>query len=223
MSTRWHGQKPIQARDAGQIAGPGLSRRARDARFATHGCIETIAVVTRAKRELLLRVHRHRLSREDLEDCYSQTTLELIARARRGPGFRSPEHIASALDRRLLSRIQDRRRALAGRSPIEAALARALPLHGAAERGPEPLDLRIDVQELVCARQDLRRICELAARGLSPDQRLVLASQLAEDMSCAEFCERHGWSAEKYRKVAQRARLRLRELMSCPARRGPSD
>jgi hypothetical protein len=28
-----------------------------------------------------------------------------------------------------------------------------------------------------------------------------------------EFCARHGWSAEKYRKVAQRARARLSELL----------
>jgi len=28
-----------------------------------------------------------------------------------------------------------------------------------------------------------------------------------------EFCQRYGWSFEKYRKVAQRARARLRALM----------
>jgi hypothetical protein len=43
-----------------------------------------VAHVARAKRELLLRVHRHRLRREDLEDCFSQATLELLANARRG-------------------------------------------------------------------------------------------------------------------------------------------
>jgi hypothetical protein len=43
-----------------------------------------VALVARAKRELLLGVHRHRLRREDLEDCFSQATFELIASARRG-------------------------------------------------------------------------------------------------------------------------------------------
>jgi hypothetical protein len=43
---------------------------------------ELVAQVSALKRELLLRVHRHRLSREDLEDCFSQATLELISRAR---------------------------------------------------------------------------------------------------------------------------------------------
>ena len=42
----------------------------------------------RPRRELLLRVHRHRLRKEDLEDCYSQATLELLAQARAGGELR---------------------------------------------------------------------------------------------------------------------------------------
>ncbi len=34
-------------------------------------------------------MHCHRLRREDLEDCYSQATLELVAHVRRGGGFHS--------------------------------------------------------------------------------------------------------------------------------------
>ncbi len=43
-------------------------------------------------------------------------------------------------------------------------------------------------------------------------------------MDCAQFCERFGWSKEKYRKVAQRARARLRELLAIEetAREGSS-
>ncbi len=48
---------------------------------------EEVALVARARRELLLRVHGHRLRKEDLEDCYSQATLELLAHARRGGRF----------------------------------------------------------------------------------------------------------------------------------------
>ena len=59
-----------------------------------------------ARRELLLRVHRHRLRREDLEDCYSQATLELVAQARAG-GCGSPAGCtcANTLEQRFLSRI----------------------------------------------------------------------------------------------------------------------
>ena len=48
---------------------------------------EEVAIVACAKRDLLLRVHRHRLRPEDLEDCYSQATLELVASARSGGVF----------------------------------------------------------------------------------------------------------------------------------------
>lgn len=50
---------------------------------------EAIAAVAAAKRDVLLRVHRHRLRREDLEDAYSQASLELVVLARRGRVFAS--------------------------------------------------------------------------------------------------------------------------------------
>jgi hypothetical protein len=52
-----------------------------------------VAIVANARRELLLHVHRFRLRREDLEDCYSQATLELMVRARAGVGFKSRAHL----------------------------------------------------------------------------------------------------------------------------------
>jgi hypothetical protein len=88
---------------------------------------DAVARVSTAKRAVLLRVHRHRLSFEDLEDCFSQATLELVARARtRARAFVSEAHIANALEQRFLSRISDRQRALSGRSPIQAATHTAL-------------------------------------------------------------------------------------------------
>jgi len=183
--------------------------------------------VARAKRELLLRVHRHRLRREDLEDCYSQATLELVAHARRGGRFASALHVANALEQRFLSRVQDRRRALSGRSPMQAALETALPLDCVAsspegEHGRiEVVDVRAELEALVLLRHDLRRLRALAAQ-LTPDQRLVLAAQIWQ-VDRREFCARHRWSAEKYRKVAQRARARLRELMELEERAVPSD
>ncbi len=64
---------------------------------------------------------------------------------------------------------------------------------------------------LATLREELRRVRALAW-SLTSDQRLVLAAQIGQ-IECSEFCLRYGWSAEKYRKVAQRARARLRALM----------
>jgi hypothetical protein len=49
--------------------------------------VEEVALVALARRELLLRAHRHRLRPEDLEDCYSQATLELLTRTTGGARF----------------------------------------------------------------------------------------------------------------------------------------
>jgi hypothetical protein len=64
------------------------------------------------------------------------------------------------------------------------------------------------------------RTLERAAHELSPDQRLVLACQIGLQMSAGEFCARFGWSHEKHRKVAQRARARLRWLTGEPITAG---
>jgi len=178
--------------------------------------------VADARRELLLGVHRHRLRREDLEDCYSQATLELVVHARNGRAFSSRLHVANAIEQRFLSRIHDRRRALAGRSPMQAALETALSLGDADEGHVEIADVRAELERLVILRQDLRRL-RLLAHELTADQRLVLACQVGLEMGCGEFCRRFGWSSEKYRKVAQRARERLRRLMAADQHDGLGD
>jgi hypothetical protein len=167
--------------------------------------------VASAKRETLLRAHRFRLRREDLEDALAQATLELMQRARRGEAFAGREHILNALEQRFVSRIHDRRRALAGRSPMAAALEGAARFGTAGEQRFDVADRRAGVEELVLLRQELRRVQTLAPL-LTLDQRLVLAAQLAQ-IPPSVFCRRLGWSAEKYRKVAQRGRARLRSLM----------
>ena len=173
---------------------------------------EEVALVARSRRDLLLRVHRHRLRREDLEDCYSQATVELIAHARRGGRFADALHLAHTLEQRFLSRVNDRRRALSGRSPMQAELERAVPL-GACEQAQIALvDQRADPERLAISRQELRDVHE-CARLLTFDQRLVLAAQMGQ-IERSEFCRHYGWSTEKYRKVAQRARARLRALMA---------
>jgi DNA-directed RNA polymerase specialized sigma24 family protein len=173
---------------------------------------DAVALVARSRRELLLAAHGYRLCREDLEDCYSQATLELLVRIKRGGGFASRAHIANALEQRLLSRIHDRRRALSGRSPMEAAIASALPLVGC-EVVADIVDARANVERLALSRHDLRRVGRIWCQ-LSADQRLVLEDQLWCETECREFCRTHGWSAEKYRKVAQRARARLTRLLA---------
>jgi DNA-directed RNA polymerase specialized sigma24 family protein len=171
-----------------------------------------VALVARAKRAGLLRAHRRLLRMEDLEDCLSQAVLELLAGTRGGRRFSSRAHLENALEQRFRSRVQDRRRALRGRSPLQAALEGALPLGSPGEREVRVVDPRAEVHPLVLQRLELRRVGELAPQ-LSSDQRLVLASQVAVGMDRAEFCERFGWSFEKYRKVAQRGRARLRGLV----------
>jgi DNA-directed RNA polymerase specialized sigma24 family protein len=168
--------------------------------------------VAAAKRAILLRAYRGWLRAEDLEDCYSQATLELLARARREGAFKSVTHIANALEQKLRSRIHDRRRALSGRSAAEAAIARALPLGDPEDGCIDVPDLRASTLETVSARLHLRRVLTLA-RSLSYDQRVVLASQLQLDLDARELSTRLGWSEEKYRKVAQRGRARLRLLI----------
>jgi hypothetical protein len=171
--------------------------------------VDEVALVACARRELLLRVHSYRLRREDLEDCYSQATLELVAHARAGGTFAGRRHIANTLELKLLSRIHDRRRALGGRSPMEAALEDAAALD-ASEAGAEIVDLAADVETRVLVREQLRAI-ERCARALTDDQRLALSAQLVGDGS--RICAQRGWSHERYRKLAQRARARLRDLV----------
>jgi DNA-directed RNA polymerase specialized sigma24 family protein len=164
----------------------------------------------------MLRGHRHRLRREDLEDCFSQATLELLAHVRRGGRFSSRSHLANVLEQRFVSRINDRRRAVSGRSPMQAALETALSLH-CVERGQvDVVDVRAELEALAILRDDLRRVQTLAVQ-LTRDQRLFLAAQIGLQMSPADACRAYGWSPEKYRKVGQRARARLRGLMAADA------
>ncbi|HXR13277.1 MAG TPA: hypothetical protein VN740_01375 [Solirubrobacteraceae bacterium] len=159
----------------------------------------------------MLRVYRRKLRREDLEDCYSQATLELVARSRRSP-FVSLDHLLNALEQKFVSRIEDRRRAIGGRSSIEAAMARAVSVDSFEHGARDLEDRRAAVEQQVIARTELSRLREVIA-DLSRDQQLVLASQVCVDMGAGEFCSRYGWSVEKYRKVAQRARAKLRVLV----------
>jgi DNA-directed RNA polymerase specialized sigma24 family protein len=172
---------------------------------------EQVGLVARAKRAALLRANRHRLRVEDLEECLGQATCELLAAVRAGRRFAGRAHIANALEQRFQARIRDRRRALGGRSPLQAALEDALPLGVQGDREVELRDTRAEVHQLVMRRLELERLLDVAD-GLSADQRLVLASQVA-GVGRAEFCLRFDWSFEKYRKVAQRGRRRLRALM----------
>jgi hypothetical protein len=184
--------------------------------------VREIALVAQARRPVLLRVHRHRLRKEDLEDCFSQATLELLAQARAGEaggggsgaggGARLTRvHLANVLEQRFVSRIQDRRRALRGRSPAQAALDNALPL-GDGSEGIEVEDVRAEIERLVLLRLDLRNLGRVI-HDLTDDQRLILSSLVDSELDCVKFCGQFGWSKEKYRKVSQRARARLRELL----------
>jgi DNA-directed RNA polymerase specialized sigma24 family protein len=166
------------------------------------------------------------LRREDLEDCHAQATLELLAQVQRGHAFAGDAHIANTLEMRMVSRIRDMRRAIAGRSPIRSALASAVPISAGEPRDDPLVDRRADLEALVLVRSELTRVV-VAASELSVDQRRVLVHQIGGG-GCAAFCRCHGWSPEKYRKVAQRGRARLRELLDSdgapvPPRGGATD
>ena len=178
---------------------------------ATSDPAEVVARVAASRRDRLLRVHRRRLRFEDLEDCYSQATLELLLRARRAP-FTDDDHAVHALEQKFLSRIADRRRALAGRSGIEAAMANAVPVDAHDSEHHEIEDRGAGVERQVMVHIEVRRLREVI-RELSVDQRLVLHGQINMGLGAEHFCERYGWSIDKFRKVSQRARWRLRALV----------
>jgi hypothetical protein len=211
VSTPFCGEKGGRGRLGGIAPGSGID-----------DLVEELARIARARRELLLRVHRRELRREDLEDCYSQAVVELLAHVGRGGRFASPLHIANALEQRFVSRIRDRRRALGGRSPKQAMLESAVGLGHQDDGRPcvEIADVRAELEQLVILRDELLRVVALAAQ-LTEDQRLVLAGQLGQ-VERAAFCSHFRWSGEKYRKVAQRARARLRFLMASESPAGPA-
>jgi hypothetical protein len=89
---------PRQRRHATVRKGPRQTPRrwGLNARPACEDPAELVAQVSARKRDVLLRVHLHRLGREDLEDCFSQATLELITRARSSARTMRPTRSNSA-------------------------------------------------------------------------------------------------------------------------------
>ena len=84
-------------------------------------------------------------------------------------------------------------------------------MHGQFGQEVELADEQADPAKLVLLREEIRCL-ERLAHELTADQRLVLACQVGLGMGRAEFCGLFGWTHEKYRKVGQRARARLRRL-----------
>jgi DNA-directed RNA polymerase specialized sigma24 family protein len=215
----WDRHRYVSTRYEQETRTPGRGWTARGGQRSGSDPAEELALVSRSRRELLLRAYRYQLRREDLEDCYSQATLELVAYTRKGRAFVDRSHLGNLLEQRFRSRVRDRRRALSGRSPMQAALEASMSLGGAGEEGVEIVDVRAELEKLVLLRDDLRLLKRLAGE-LPPDQRLVLACQLLP-MSRRETCRALGWSSEKYRKVSQRARARLRGLLEREERLDP--
>lgn len=92
----------MSTRFQGRTGEPGAAARAQRAGpFADPA--EQVALVSAAKRDILLRVHRHRLRREDLEDAFSQATLELVVLSRAGRAFQSRRHLENALAQNYVS------------------------------------------------------------------------------------------------------------------------
>jgi hypothetical protein len=173
---------------------------------------ELVARVVARKRAALLGSYRNALGREDLEDAFGQAVLEVLLAARRRT-FADERHLANALEQKLRCRIIDRRRALARRSPIEHALTSSVRLHPVGQGPADLTDPRAEVEGRVVALDELRRIARAAGEQLTADQRAVIA-HAAGGGRRAEFIARHGWGSEKYRKVGQRGRERLRRALA---------
>src|SRR3954452_8537577 len=124
---------------------------------------QRLARALAAQRARLLRRHAHRLDREDLEECLAQAALELVPRAR-GEVDGTAWRPALALEQRFLSRVSDRRRALAGRSPREHILRAAITRRDTnLDEALEIADPCGSVDEQVVQRDELRRLLELIA------------------------------------------------------------
>ena len=203
----------------GALARPGADGRPRGFASTSKWLVRTmtgpgtldpadaVAAVAIGGWQRLLRIHHHRLKRADLEDCLSQATLELLAAAARGQRFADTDAIRAALDQRLQSRIIDRQRALGGRSPITASLHHAAPLDTITDTVGTTAGDPLARCPRAARREGLARDHQRAQRiNWTCDQRLVLHSQRDGQERPARFCARHGWSVEKYRKTAQRAR-----------------
>jgi len=173
---------------------------------------KALAAAFERRSESLLRVHHFRLRRADLEECLGRSVLELLIAVRNGQVFASREHAEVALETRFLSRVTDHHRAVAGRSPMRAALERALDVdtHGDIPGGDDFFD---DGDPIGAGRERLARITAESAR-LSPAERLVIGTQLGIPIDPASVCSATGWSRAKYRKTAQRAHEALRTAVA---------
>ena len=150
-------------------------------------------------RRPLLAAHRGAAPREELEDLYSQSVLELLLRIRRDPTFHTPTQLANALRLRFASRIVDHHRALAGRSPLTAAVAQATRLDDPTAPGIAAAD---DVAAAVELREQTRELLS-ALRDLPAGQRDALLAELSGSEAPV------GW-AERKRRSRGRHALRQR-------------
>ncbi len=168
-----------------------------------------VAEVAAEKWAVLLGSYEGRLEREELEDCLSQATLELIRGVRAGRCFEGAEHVANALELRFRSRIVDQYRARSAR-PAVVALDRE------GEEGFVLEDPAPRFEREVEARVELARLRELVGE-LSADEQRVLALQAA-GVSRGEICARLGWKLERYRSTARRATNKLSGLVAATDR-----
>jgi DNA-directed RNA polymerase specialized sigma24 family protein len=176
---------------------------------------QQLARVVSEQRARLLRVHRGALRADDLEDCYAQATLELVYRLRHGPPFHSAQHIQHALTQKLRSRINDRQRAIAGRSPITHALERAATLHDL----PTVLAAREDTPTQALARHELAQIRSASAQLRPRAQQLLAGAQIG--LSTGQLAQVLDLPTETARKALQRARAQTLALVRDPDRSAP--
>jgi len=90
-------------------------------------------------------------------------------------------------------------------------LERAIQVDG--DDAHELVDPVTDLDTQVLEREHIDAIASRTDE-LSASERLVIGTQLGLPLDAASVCSAAGWSREKYRKTAQRARDRLRTAVS---------
>jgi len=152
-------------------------------------------------RRPLLAAYRGAAPREELEDIYSQSVLELLLRVRRDPTFQTPTHLANALRLRFASRVADYHRALAGRSPLSQALAQATRLD---DPLAPSIPARDDLLSQVLAREEARELLRALNELPAAQRDAILAEVTGRDAP-------ESWAERKRRSRGRHAlRTRLR-------------
>ena len=186
-------------------------------RPGTHDPVDAIATVAATNWQRLLRIHHHRLSRRRPRGLPRPSRCSSCSPPpARGQRFADAAAILTALDMRFQSRIIDRHRALAGRSPISAALHHARPLDAITDT--DPATAAGDPLAQVLERETLARLAE-RDRASSPPTSGSSCSPNSTASDRRSSARATAGASRNTARRSQRARARLRAAAALTAPR----